>query len=144
MLVFRSCSCSIPAYNRVPHLASVYRERTFAFEYRRSHKTNKYQSAQQAQHENNRLERNENHHSNLRGEQSSLQLPTILLPKTQAEWVGTIIPPGIGEPTNRQLNPVVRITRRQSGSLESIGALGSSSESNGNFSTTENVAMVSS
>jgi hypothetical protein len=40
------------------------------------------QSAQQTQHQNNRLERNENHHSNLRGTESRLRLTSILLLKT--------------------------------------------------------------
>jgi hypothetical protein len=74
MLVFRSCSCGIRPYDRVPRLTSADREGGPTFKQRRSYETSKYQPAQQAQHEHNRLDRDENHHSDLRGIESSLRL----------------------------------------------------------------------
>lgn len=53
-------------YKGVPRLASVHHERFFTFKQRRSYEANEYQSGQQTQHQKNRLERNENHHNNLR------------------------------------------------------------------------------
>ena len=87
MLVLRSYTCRVLLYKRVSRLGSVHCEGGLTFEQRRYYETNEYQTAKQTQHKNNRFERNENHHSNLRGTESSWRLTSILLRKTNAALV---------------------------------------------------------